>query len=278
MKRLPGIASLIPDYDVFIVDQFGTLHDGQTAYPGAIAALRLLREAGRRVALLSNSGKRAEPNAQRLERLGISRDSYAVSMTSGEVAWRLLRAGRIDIARGARTCLLLERGGDSTTLEGIGLTPVPTAADADLVIIAGSEGDTMSLDDYARLLEPAARRGLPCLCTNPDRTMLTPTGPAFGSGPIAEIYQNLGGPVTWIGKPYAEVFETTLAELGDPPRDRAVVIGDSIEHDVAGARGVGASAWLVLTGIIAGATDAALAEECTRFGAVPDGALTAFTP
>jgi HAD superfamily hydrolase (TIGR01459 family) len=136
----------------------------------------------------------------------------------------------------------------------------------------------MTLDDYARLLEPAVRRGLPCLCTNPDRTMLTPTGPAFGSGPIAELYQRLGGRVTWVGKPYAEVFEATLDELGDPPRGRAVVIGDSIEHDIAGAHGVGAKGWLVLTGIIAGASDTALREECDRFGAMPDGALTAFMP
>jgi hypothetical protein len=71
MDRHSNIDPLIPCYDAFFVDQFGTLHDGLMAYPGAAAALMRIRAAGRKVVLLSNSGRPLKPNANRLASLGI---------------------------------------------------------------------------------------------------------------------------------------------------------------------------------------------------------------
>jgi len=272
----PNIDGLIGRFDVFLIDQFGTLHDGQRLYPGVLPALRRLRRGGARLVLLSNSGKRAEANADRLAAIGVPRDAYDLFVTSGEVAWRMLRAGAIPAARGARNCLLLQRGSDGSPLDGLGLASVTDAAQADLVVIAGSEGDRQTLADYAALLAPAARRGVPCLCLNPDRTMLTPSGPAFGAGRIAELYEQLGGSVTWIGKPHRAIYDHTLRLLHDPDRTRVVGIGDSVEHDIAGAHAAGCKAWLVRSGIIADADDAALAAECARHQAIPDGMLRAF--
>jgi HAD superfamily hydrolase (TIGR01459 family) len=275
MRHLPGIDALLPLYDAFLVDQFGTLHDGMALYPGAADALRRLRAANKRVVLLSNSGKRSAPNIRRLARLGIAPDAYDVFITSGEVAFQLLAEDRITAARGARRCLLLERDGDGSVLDGLGLEPAP-AASADLVIIAGSEGDRRTLDDYAALLAPLARDGRPALCLNPDRTMLTPSGLAFGAGRIAELYESLGGHVTWIGKPHLPVYAAALDAIGGPPPARVAGIGDSVEHDVAGARAAGCAGWLVRSGIIADADDAAIAAECRRCGVAPEGVLDAF--
>ncbi len=273
---MPNIDGLIGRFDVFLIDQFGTLHDGQRLYPGVLPALRRLRRGGARLVLLSNSGKRAEANADRLAAIGVPRDAYDLFVTSGEVAWRMLRAGAIAAARSARSCLLLQRGSDGSPLDGLGLASVTDAAQAELVVIAGSEGDRQALADYAALLAPAARRGVPCLCLNPDRTMLTPSGPAFGAGRIAELYEQLGGSVTWIGKPHRAIYDHTLRLLHDPDRTRVVGIGDSVEHDIAGAHAAGCKAWLVRSGIIADADDAALAAECARHQAIPDGILRAF--
>ena len=275
MKRLPDVAELLPQYDAFIVDQFGTLHDGHALYPGAEAALRRLRAAGKRVLLLSNSGKRGTTNVRRMARLGIAPDAYEACLTSGEVAWRLLAQGRIEVAHGRRRCLLLERDGDGTLLDGTGLAAV-SAGQAELVVIAGSEGERRTLESYADLLAPLARRGLPALCINPDRTMLTSSGRVFGTGRIAELYQSFGGSVAWVGKPYPEVYAAALAALDQPDPARVACIGDSVEHDVAGARAAGCAAWLVRAGIIADADDAAIEAECRRVGVTPDGMLDAF--
>ncbi len=275
MIVLPGIDGLLAHHAAFLIDQFGTLHDGTTAYPGAAAALLRMRAAGKRVVLLSNSARQAAPNARRLARLGFAPEAYDLLLTSGEVARRLLLAGAVPAARGARRCLLLERPGEGSALDGIDLTPVGPEA-AELVVIAGSEGERHTLDWYADMLAGPARRGVPALCLNPDRTMLTSSGLAFAAGRIAELYQEMGGEVTWIGKPHPAIYAMAMEALGGVPASQVAGVGDSIEHDVAGARAAGCGAWLVRTGIIRGWSDSAIVAECRRLGVMPDGVVQAF--
>ena len=276
MRRVPNVDALIDGHDAFLIDQFGTIHDGHAPYPGAVEALRRLRAAGRRVVLLSNSGQRAEISEQRLRKVGIPHDSYDLSITSGEVTFRMFAEGRIAAARPACRCLLLEHSPGGLPLAALGYELVGRAEQAELVVIAGSRADIIPLEQYEAMLAPAARAGVPALCINPDRTMLTRKGLAPGAGQIAEIYQRFGGQVDFIGKPHPAIYESVLAELGQPERVRVAGIGDSMEHDIAGARGVGCRAWLVRAGIIAGADDAAVEAECVRYGVRPDGVLDAF--
>jgi len=267
------LASLLPRYDTYIIDQFGTLHDGERPYAGAVAALRMLRRAGKRVVLLSNSGRRVGLNTERLHRIGIPLDSYDELITSGEIGWRMLRDRELTVARSARTCFLLARGGDTSPVDGVNLSLVSRGEDADLVVIAGSDGECVPLSQYREWLLPAASRDIPCLCINPDRIMLIGSGRAFGAGAIAQLYQELGGKVTWIGKPYSAIYDATL---GGADRTRVITIGDSIEHDIAGAVGAHCASALVRTGIIDDTRNAEIAKECAYWGAWPTVLMSAF--
>jgi ribonucleotide monophosphatase NagD (HAD superfamily) len=71
-----GLADLASRYRGFIVDQWGVLHDGERPYAEALDCLMRLRQAGKRVVLLSNSGKRTTVNAARLCELGIDETLY----------------------------------------------------------------------------------------------------------------------------------------------------------------------------------------------------------
>ena len=44
-----------------LLDQYGVLHDGKKAYPGAVAAVEALAAAGRKLLVLSNSSRREAP-------------------------------------------------------------------------------------------------------------------------------------------------------------------------------------------------------------------------
>lgn len=276
LSRLNSVLDLIGRYDVFLVDQFGTLRDEERAYPGAVEALLALRASGARVYILSNSGRRAAVNAARLLDYDIPQDAYDALVTSGELGWRMLAEGRVPGLGRAERILLVERAGHGSLLHGLDVRPMTNGADADLVVIAGSDGDRRTLDSYADQLGAAARAGVPALCLNPDRTMLTARGQAFGAGRIAELYQSLGGMVTWLGKPYPDVYEHILAAACVTDRARVVGIGDSLEHDVAGARRAGCAGWLVLTGIAEGWDASAVSAEAARFGTAPDGLLVRF--
>ncbi|MEJ1936999.1 HAD hydrolase-like protein, partial [Nostoc sp. NIES-2111] len=95
----------------------------------------------------------------------------------------------------------------------------------------------------------------------------------FGSGRIAELYQELGGSVTWVGKPYRGIYEAAaeVAGVGDP--SSVLCVGDSVEHDVVGARRFGAAVVLGRTGILADLEEHALADELAHHGVVPDYVL-----
>ncbi|MBZ9962096.1 MULTISPECIES: TIGR01459 family HAD-type hydrolase [unclassified Mesorhizobium] len=255
-ERLDGIGPLAERYQVFLVDQFGVLHDGSAPYPGAVAALAALKRAGKTVVLVSNSGRRAKPNEDRLLRLGFEAGSWDHFVSSGEVAWRSFHEmAATGALRPGTNCLLISRDNDRTAIEGLPFVLTGAGDTANLVLIAASEGDRYDLDHYRRLLAPAAARKVPCFCTNPDKIMLTAVGPRFGAGEIADLYESLGGSVTRIGKPGPAIFDAALALAGEPDRASVVCVGDSVEHDIAGGNGSGIATALVLSGILADTSD-----------------------
>ena len=91
MRHIDGLAEIAAGYDGFILDLWGVIHDGVTPYPGAVECLGRLREAGKRVVLLSNAPRRGEPVRRQLRRMGIEDTLYDGVMTSGEASFLLLR-------------------------------------------------------------------------------------------------------------------------------------------------------------------------------------------
>lgn len=272
--QLDGIRDLAERFDVFVLDQFGVLHDGTAPYPGAVEALVRLKQAGKRTLLLSNSGKRSAPNEARLAKLGFAPGSWDHLLSSGEVAWQSLRR---QLGTGAELrCLLIARDGDRSAVEGLPLSLVETGDQADIVLLSASEGDRFDLDHYRRRLQPAAARGARCLCTNPDKIMLTSVGPRFGAGRIAELYAELGGDVTWIGKPFPEIYAAALDMLGKPDPARVVCVGDSIEHDIVGGQGAGLRTALVMTGVLEASSQAERDRLFAEYGATPDFLVRTF--
>ncbi|CAM5771623.1 haloacid dehalogenase [Labrys miyagiensis] len=274
MKGLPLFAAVSAAFDTVFLDQFGVLHDGHRPYPGAVDALRLLKSRGTRTVIISNSGKPGEANAQRMTRLGFPRDLYDHFLTSGDVARSMLLDGELPVILGPSIrCLTIASSDEHELADSVGLASTDRAEEADLVIIGGSQGETISLDSYAASLAPAARRGIPCLCTNPDRLALGLKGTFPGAGAIAERYETLGGPVTWIGKPHPAIYAAAARLAGQTPGN-ILCVGDSVEHDIVGAHRFGARAALVRTGIHADFEEAELVAEFARHGVAPDVILS----
>lgn len=271
MSALSRFVVIASSFKAVFFDQYGVLHDGRNSYPGAKDALAALKSRGVKIVVLSNSGRPGAANAERMTSLGFEPELYDFLVTSGDVARTLLKCGRFPalLSPGAR-CFVISTGEDDEFASALGVVLTAHSDEADLVVIAGSQGDKVSLDDYRTSLAPAARRGTPCICVNPDKLMLTASGNAPGAGRIAEIYEELGGAVTWVGKPFPEIYRAA-AELSEVQNPRDILcVGDSVEHDIAGANRFGAFAALVRTGILAGLSDKELAAEIGRREALPD--------
>ena len=277
VRHVSGLSDLVDGVDLLLLDQFGVLHDGAAPYPETIETLRALNELGKASVIISNSGKRAASNIARMERMGLGRDLYDHMVTSGEVAWNLLRGERAVGATGAfRRCYLITSGEDHSAVADLDIELQSDPVAADFILLAGSEGNLYPEAYYRELLAPAAACGVDCICTNPDKISLLGSSHYFGPGRIAEIYRELGGKVRWIGKPHAEIYEFAMALHPGVDPARVLCVGDSIEHDVAGAAAAGLRSVLVRGGIFAEAPDAEIDRVSTLHRARPDFEIPMF--
>lgn len=261
------LRDVIPQFDGFVIDQYGVLHDGVSPYPGAIAALEAIGAAGKRAVLMTNSGKPAAANEERLERLGFPRRLYAALVSSGEAARLGVADGAFGpaFASGAKVHIV-GRAGDDYGVDRFRLQPVALAA-ADALLILGSDAPRVSLEAYVERLRPAAARRLPALCANPDLLMLTKFGPQPAPGAIARLYETLGGAVIYVGKPHAFIYAIASRALAGVAPRRVLAVGDSPQHDVEGAAKAGFATALVKTGLSAGRDD----DELRRAAPSPPG-------
>ncbi len=85
-----GIRNIVDDYDVFLLDMWGVMHDGIQPYQGVPEVVQKLKDANKKLIILSNSSKRRTNSVKMLHKLGFSDDAFDEIITSGEVAHHLL--------------------------------------------------------------------------------------------------------------------------------------------------------------------------------------------
>jgi len=246
---LTGVASLAERFDGFILDQWGVVHDGTRPYPGAAECLRALRARGKRVVMLSNSGRREAYNVELMRRMGFERALFDRFVSAGEEARQAIVERADDFHRRlGRRCFVFARNGDRSVLEGIGLEFTDRIEDADFLAVVGCDAPRRTLADYELELQAGIAHRLPMLCANPDLWRPSENGLVEAAGMLAQRYETLGGSVFYHGKPHAPIYASCLAAL-QCPRERVVAIGDSLEHDVLGAHRVSLPSALVASGV-----------------------------
>jgi HAD superfamily hydrolase (TIGR01459 family) len=246
VRALDSLLTIAPNFGAVVLDQWGVLHDGTRPYPQALATLARLAGAGMRLAVLSNSGKRAAPNLARIAQMGFDPRVFACVMTSGEALWRDVASGQVSARR---LCPIERAPGDAADWAvGLDVTLTQNPADADAILLMGLP-DGSDADAFADVLDIALVRNLPVLCTNPDRASPRAGGVQVVSpGTLAQAHAAHGGRVVFYGKPYLPVFRAIESALALPP-DRLLMVGDSLVHDIAGAKGAGWQALLIEGGL-----------------------------
>jgi HAD superfamily hydrolase (TIGR01450 family) len=99
----------------------------------------------------------------------------------------------------------------------------------------------------------ALRRGARLVAANADPILLTEAGLLPGTGAtvaalLATVHPAAGVVVEYVGKPSPVMFRRALARLGVDAA-RAVMVGDSLTSDIAGAAGVGLATVLLTCGV-----------------------------
>jgi HAD superfamily hydrolase (TIGR01459 family) len=250
IRVINGMRELAPEYDGFILDLWGVVHDGTAPFPGVLDCMERLIAAGKRLVLLSNAPRRSDDVMRRITRIGVPERLYHGIMSSGEEAWLHLkhRDEPFYAALGHR-CVHIGSERDLEIREGLDLVFVDVPAEADFILNTGPAEWEDTLETYMPVLAEALSRGLPMVCANPDLVVVHNGKPALCAGALAEEYQRLGGRVRWHGKPYPSVYESCLGLLGIGEKRRILAIGDSLRTDIAGATGAGIDSLFIAGGI-----------------------------
>ncbi|XDB00030.1 TIGR01459 family HAD-type hydrolase [Sulfitobacter sp. LCG007] len=266
-KKVQTLADLAEDFDVFLLDAFGVLNIGETAIPGVAERIADLRASGKAVLVVSNAA--GFPHATLLERyarLGYSFEPGDVITSRGALLSAIQREPDM------RWGLMATRSAGLRDLEALTLTyleedPAPYDT-VDGFLLVGSAAWT---EARQALLEDALRaRPRPVLVGNPDIVAPREDGFSIEPGHYAHRLADRTGVVPrFYGKPFTDIFDLAFARVGPQvPRERIVMVGDSLHTDILGAQAAGiASALVAGYGFFAG-HDAT--EAITRAGIYPD--------
>lgn len=248
--RIAGLSAVVEQYDALLVDLWGCVHNGVTPFPAAVDALTRARDAGVQVCLLSNGPRRLDPIVARLDEMGVPRSCYGEIVTSGEATWRALARPTDDFHRNlGKKCYRIGPARDATTLDGAGFTSVDRIEDADFVVVTGPYQNEDKLEAFDPELEIALKADMPMVCANPDLYVHVGDDLIICAGLIAERYRDMGGAVSFHGKPHGSVYKMCFEKLGQPAPARVLGIGDNLRTDVAGAKAVSADALFLAGGI-----------------------------
>lgn len=256
------LAPLLHDYEHVLLDLDGCVWVGGRPTTGAVEAVAALRAAGKSVAFVTNdSAPSPEELVQRLWRAGFQAGLEEIVTVGGAVQHVLAEAPRWRGAYVIGSTAMHRHVADAGKLVVNG-RDVPTA---DVVVVASHVGF-----DYEELrgATRAVLAGADLICAGRDATFPMPGGAWPGTGAVvAAVEAATGVTAVNVGKPEAQLFHTALDRLGP---GRAIVIGDRLDSDLAGARAAQLDAAIVLTGVTS-------AEDADAAGVGTDG-LVAVAP
>jgi len=247
------------------------IHNGSEALYGSKECIQTLVNKHKKLAILSNTSSPSHVAKKKLPKFGLNEDMFIGGLvSSGEECAKFIRnSPQLKKA----LWLSWNESEKQNPMQFLNHCEVDremieiaeSIDDADFILLHGSEvcrkcrelssptsDEVVDLnflfnEDYSiidDLLDQAIQRSLPMVCANPD-LIVGLFGGKVGNmpGKIAERYAQKGGKTIYqFGKPNPRHFHACLDNLGIPFDETKSIpgvahVGDSLEHDIAGANG-----------------------------------------
>lgn len=233
--------SLLDRYDALLLDLDGTVYHGSRAIQGALDGVSAAHEAGVPVRFVTNNAAKSPVQvAEHLRRLGVPAEP-------GEVATSAQAGARVLADAVSAGILVLVVGTESLEAEvqAGGFATTRTFSDDVGAVIQGHSPETA----WPVLAEAclAIRSGAIWVACNVDPTLPTERGQLPGNGSmVAALATATGATPQVAGKPSPRLFAEAARGAG---ASNALVVGDRLDTDIAGAVAAEIDALLVLSGV-----------------------------
>jgi HAD superfamily hydrolase (TIGR01457 family) len=227
-------------YDSILLDLDGVLYRAADPIPGAAETVRRLRALGKGIAFVTNNSARTP------EAVVAHLASVGIAVELDEVQTSALATAELLAERGVDTAFVVGEQGLRSALETAGVRVLEGEPNHVNAVVVGWDRSA----DYAKLRTASllVESGAVLIASNADASFPAPDGRAWpGAGALlAAIETTTGVRAEVVGKPHPPVLRAALARAGG---GRPLVVGDRLDTDIAGARGLRWDSVLVLTGI-----------------------------
>ena len=281
----------LDQHDAILLDLDGTVYHEEHALPGAVELIRRLQREGRAYACLTNSTSSPERLTARLSRMGVAVDPfhiYTAAAATCDYVLQRFAGGEVAATDGALTGVRetgkskRDGAGDvrpprvfNLSTEGVhemldGRVRWVQAEDEPCdAVICGVPLNLYATEARQRVALVLLRNGASLVSICADRVYPSPRGLEFGVGAMSAMMSYAANvPATFCGKP-EKIFFTELCRRLKVRPERCVLVGDNLESDIAGGKGVGMATILTLSGVATRA-DADALQGTDR----PDGVIT----
>ena len=252
-RTIKGIDEIIDKYDVFILDQWGVMHDGLKGFSHAIKISEKLNKLNKDLIIISNSSRRKKITIEKLPFLGFNPENFIEVMTSGEMTWQNLYLSMHYFKNKNQTnCYYIRNklNDDSDVfIQGLEQYNFVKNIEEAHFILGRTLDENSKTEDFLPLLLKALKKKLPFYCANPDYVSIQKQKFNICMGSIAELYKSLGGKIVILGKPSVEIYIESTKKIKKLEKSKILAIGDSIYHDIKGANEFGVDSVLITSGI-----------------------------
>lgn len=260
MRDIDSILDIATEADAFVFDAFGVLNVGETPIDGAAERLDQLRNAGKRIRILSNAASYTHAAAtEKFRRLGmnVTTDEIVTSRDAaiskiGPGLWGCITTPSDDLHDiKAETCRLGNAKQDFDKVDGF-------------LFLSSA---VWTADQQAILERSLRERPRPLIVANADLVAPREGGFSLEPGHFAHLLADAGlGTLEFFGKPFQQVYQLIEQSLPGVPAERIAMCGDTLHTDILGATARGWRTVLVTQdGLFSGEETNGYCQQCRIF-------------
>ena len=234
-----GLQLIAHNYDLFYIDLWGVVHNGEKLHEKAIIALKKLLELNKKFVLLTNAPRQIDTVKVILEKMGMDENLRSHVFTSGE-------ASLIYLSKEHKSQKFYHVGPprDFDLFRDFKNYKSSEIDYCEYLLCTGlfDEHDK-DLNFYKDLLEGYLNKKM--ICTNPDLIVDRGNRRDLCAGSVAMVFEKMGGEVIYFGKPYPEVYNQSIDNINK----KILSIGDNLNTDIKGANLLNYDSLLISNGV-----------------------------
>jgi len=237
LKELNHLSDIYENYDTFVIDLWGVIHNGVMLNPKAIDVIDNLSTNSKKIVFLSNAPRPSSKVINFLLKMKMDKKYLTNVMTSGEAAMYAINKNQF-----GKTFFHLGPPRDTSVFEKVKNNQVNLES-CDFILCTGLFDEHESdLNYYKKFLENQITKKL--ICTNPDLTVHRGNVEELCAGSVAKVFEELGGEVVYFGKPHKEVYNMCFNA-----DEKVLAIGDNLRTDIKGANNLNIDCIFISEGV-----------------------------